>query len=435
MKKANVSKKKYIAMCLVFVISLAVIAISVSYAILSIPVAGDFTDTSAVTGDYGFTSNLNETTAINAKNLGLIDEDEIDTLAPSTSFTVRARNNREDVKYNVYLKDITISNNLIDSIGSFKWQLLKDGTVIEQGDFRNIDTVGIKKSSNVDTATTKSFDSYDLKDGIAFDGLNTTTLTFRVYILNDDVVDQTAMVNGTFSAKIGVVSYIASYKCTRASSLHTDGSSFFGSLGTIKTMPKAGDAFDCDVNGDGKFDPVNERFYFVSNTWRNGTFDQNTATLIAANNQAATSWSDSVALGPVNAITNLPNVVQWKNVSLVNETRDIYMGNTTTSISSVSTSAFDYDGRAARLLAMQELLEGCPSAVESSLSSCTWLLENTDYQDNSKPIGYWLETAYDATTAWSVLGSTAGLARSNSDVNSGLVVRPVIEVPYTKLNY
>ena len=434
MKKANVLNKKYAVMCMVFVVSLAVIAISVSYAILFIPVQGDPTESSLVTGDYGFTSNLNETTAINAKNLGLINEDEIDSLAPSTSFTVRARNNREDIKYNVYLKDITISNNLIDSIGSFKWQLLKDGTVIEQGDFRNLDTVGIKKASNVDTATTKSYDSYDLKDGLAFDGLNTTTLTFRVYILNDDIVDQTAMVNGTFQAKIGVVSYIASYKCTRAKTLHTAGSSYFGNKGTLKTMPEAGDAFDCDVNGDGKFDSTNERYYFVSNTWRNGSFNQNSATLIAANNRTVSSWSDSVSSGPTTILNNLPTIVQWKNVELTGTTRNIYQGSSLASASTVAATGFDYDGRAARLLTAQELLEACPDA-ESSLDSCTWLMENTYYQNSSMPTGYWLETAADNTSIWTVNGSSENVSYASSDNSTDYGIRPVIEVPYTKIDY
>ena len=434
MEKANISKPKYIAMCLVFVVALAVIAISVSYAILFIPVTGDFSESSIETGDYKFNSNLDQSTGIDAKNLGLIEEDEIGALAPSASFSVRAQNNRTDVRYNVYLKDIAISNNLIDSIGSFKWQLLKDGAVIEQGDFRNIDTVGIKNSNNIDTQTMKYFESYDLKDGLAFNGLNTTEYTFRVYILNDDVVDQTAMTNGTFQAKLGVSSYIASYKCTRAKTLHVVNGTTYGNLGTLRTTPNAGDAFDCDVNGDGKFDTENERFYYVSHAWKDGNFLQTDAVLVSANSIEASSWGASASAGPASTLNSLPLSSKWRNVDLISTTRNIYQGTSTEDLTTVAKNGFIYSEKTTRLLTAQELLEACPDAT-TSLNSCKWLLENTKYQNANMLAGYWLETAYNGNDIWVVDGENNNLTHAVSTDETNYAVRPVIEVQYSNIDY
>ena len=56
---------------------------------------------------------------------------------------------------------------------------------------------------------------------------------------------------------------VEAYVCKRASSLHTSGNKTYGRLGSGSTLT-VGDAFDCDVNGDGTFDSTNERFYYVS---------------------------------------------------------------------------------------------------------------------------------------------------------------------------
>ena len=44
----------------------------------------------------------------------------------------------------------------------------------------------------------------------------------------------------------------------------------YGNLGTSGTLT-SGDAFDCDVNGDGVYDPSTERFYYVSDYYNTGT--------------------------------------------------------------------------------------------------------------------------------------------------------------------
>ena len=59
----------------------------------------------------------------------------------------------------------------------------------------------------------------------------------------------------------------------------------YGNLGTSGTLT-SGDAFDCDVNGDGVYDSNTERFYYVSDYYNTSTksFESDTAVLIYYNN-------------------------------------------------------------------------------------------------------------------------------------------------------
>ncbi|MBO5096245.1 MAG: hypothetical protein J6B98_05175, partial [Bacilli bacterium] len=99
-----------------------------------------------------------------------------------------------------------------------------------------------------------------------------------------------------------------SYKCIRATTLHTEectrtsdgcyaaGYKTNGSKGTTtitygnekptEDVLTSGDAFDCDVNGDGTYDATTERFYYVSDLYNTTSkeFDSNYAVLVYYNN-------------------------------------------------------------------------------------------------------------------------------------------------------
>ena len=173
----------------------------------------------------------------------------------------------------------------------------------------------------------------------------------------------------------------------------------YGNLGT-KGVLTSGDAFDCDVNGDGVYDSATERFYYVSDMTNGVTQDSNTAVLIYYNNVSGGLPSNSTAYaydssgknnnGPVTAIKQLPTTRQWKNVSLTNTTRAIIneSGGNTTSTGDLPT-AFSYEGYAARLLTYQEVYDGCYDettdiTLYKGLSNkCKYLMENTKYSSSS----------------------------------------------------
>ena len=255
--------------------------------------------------------------------------------------------------------------------------------------------------------------------------------------------------------------------CKRATTLHTetcsteDNSAYcqadgyalndtitYGNLGTKGTLT-SGDAFDCDVNGDGVYDAATERFYYVSDMTNGVTQDSNTAVLIYYNNVSGGVASNSTAYaydesgsnnnGPVTALAQLPTTSQWKNVSLINTARDI-----TDEKNTVRKSAFSYAGYAARLITAQEVSAGCGFTVRNNYttgelsSKCKYLMENTQYSSSSlKTYGEWLESprASYSYNAWRVYASTRYVSHSTVTNTGDYGVRPAIEVLKSNISY
>ena len=135
---------------------------------------------------------------------------------------------------------------------------------------------------------------------------------------------------------------------------------------------KSGDAFDCDVNGDGKYNSDTERFYYVSDYYNTRTkeFESDTAVLIYYSNVENGKPSNSKLVaydisgenyhGPRTAIEELPSTSEWKNVSLKNTSRSISAISSNGDATNVTTggplpNSYSYLGKAARLLTIEEI--------------------------------------------------------------------------------
>ena len=141
----------------------------------------------------------------------------------------------------------------------------------------------------------------------------------------------------------------------------------YGNLGTDDIL-STGDAFDCDVNGDGEYNSTNERFYYLSDLNANSNY----AVLVYYNNVSA-GVSDSTApytymrqleqdrpvysVGPETAVLQLPTIFQWTNVKLSNVTRKLNA--IPTSQTDSTFISFSYAGYAARLLSYQDMKNDC----------------------------------------------------------------------------
>ena len=240
--------------------------------------------------------------------------------------------------------------------------------------------------------------------------------------------------------------------CKRATTLHTETCSqtsnycagdgyasgatiTYGNLGSGSTLT-TGDAFDCDVNGDGEYNSETERFYYVTD------MNSDTAVLIYYNNVTgglpdntksyAYNTNYSTYLGPQTAILQLPTTSQWNNISLTNTTRDIKdeLGRT-------RISGFSYEGYAARLLTYEEVQNGCYDGTivitsTAGLSTkCKFFMENTIYSSSSlKTVGPWFETpnSSGAYYAWFVRGRDRDAGSDDVNDTSSYGVRPAIEV-------
>ena len=222
--------------------------------------------------------------------------------------------------------------------------------------------------------------------------------------------------------------------CRPATSLHSSGNINFGQIPTGNTL-SAGDAFDCDVNGDGTYDAATERFYYLTDT-ANGDalliFYNNTSQV---NNVAtpkckadAIAYAPTYTEGPNTAKSELPTTAQWSNVSLYTQPRTI-----TNQTGTTVASNYVYTGKAARFANLDEIKAATsPNLNETAneLSSYTFLLENTVSYGDCRS-NYWLETTNSSSGAYIINGASNAQSLGHANGNSG--VRPVIEVPYASI--
>ena len=241
--------------------------------------------------------------------------------------------------------------------------------------------------------------------------------------------------------------------CKRATILHTDGIHTFGNLGTSGTLT-SGDAFDCDVNGDGVYDSNAERFYYVSDYYNTSTksFESDISVLIYYNNVNAGNPDNSKLYaydnsgenfhGPRTAIKELPTTSQWSNISLKNTTRSILneSGSDTTTGGTLPND-FSYVEYAARFLTVQETNIACKTNGvwdNGKLNSCIYMLENTSYESNNiVNSGYWLENALssDAGGVWTIYSANVYIDNYYVSYTGDFGVRPAIEVSKTNMEY
>jgi len=233
----------------------------------------------------------------------------------------------------------------------------------------------------------------------------------------------------------------------------------YGNCGTNGTL-KSGDAFTCDVNGDGNFDELLERFYYVSDYYntKNKSFESDTAVLIYYNdvyngipcNSEIYFYENNGVnyLGPTGITVHLPTKEQWNNVSLKNSSRAIlseyrtYHNRNSTANGTLPT-AFSYSNYSSRFLTAQELMNACSmnqvgTKTYGELEKCIYLMENTQFSiDIIDSGGYWLETPHYSSAyreVWSVHGFYRAVIEHSAN-NGSKSARPVIEVLKSKISY
>lgn len=355
---------------------------------------------------------------------------------------------------------------------SYKIKILDDTDMINEDNCQNnlLDKSKIRVSINKGEAFTLSdaeASGFTVEKG-TLEASDVKNYEIRIWIKEDSGNE---VLGKHYHGKIvveGVNTKSATKLCKRATTLHkeicanTDTSWFcqadgysigseieYGSLGTKGTLT-SGDAFDCDVNGDGTYDSETERFYYVSDATNGITTDSNTAVLIYYSNVSSGIASKSTTYaydesnenwhGPVTAIKQLPTTSQWKT-RLTNTKRQITTETNATSTSGgVLPTDFSYEGYAARLLTAQEVNTGCGFTIgygnfgEIS-TSCKYMYENTSYTNANTSNIWYLESPYnsDSINVWSISSTTRDGNPSDSNILGG--VRPAIEVQKSNISY
>ena len=346
----------------------------------------------------------------------------------------------------------------------------------------NTYTITYNGNGNTSGSTSSSSHSYNVPKALTTNGFVRKDYIFNGWNTSPNgsgtsYSNGQSVVNLATSGNVTLYAQWRKATCTRATKLNTEtclgntnwcvpevgyGNTItYGNATVTQGVLKTGDAFDCDVNGNGKYDTDSsgnstERFYYVSDLWNmpiNGsnTYNTNVAVLIFYTNFVSGSPSNNGAQyhsngtnysGPITAISNLPTTSTWSNVRLTSTTRQIYTKSNATSITGGTLPSVSYSGKAARLLTYQELNKGCyngSTSIESDrgLESCNFLFDHTKYSQFDVPTyGPWLETPSSGNTTLIFVASSA---KANVDTfmadATTVGVRPVIEVSKSDIYY
>ena len=316
--------------------------------------------------------------------------------------------------------------------------------------------MGTSFTSNDDGCYTFNFDDQTSGNTKALQLKNKEKITGTIKYCNGNFTNNTLVFDGqdmkTIVCKGAKKETLHTEKCEQTdSTYYCSGAGFAGKTITYGTVPekelKSGDAFDCDVNGDGTYDENTERFYYVTDK------DDNTAVLIYYNNVSKGQPSKNATYaydtskenwhGPRTAIEQLPSTSEWRNVSLTSSVRNIVTENgTKITTGGTLPDSFSYAGKAARLLTIQEVREATgikvPSWNVGELDKCNYLMENTKYSNASiGNYGYWLENPHSGFSgdAWATLVNKRFV--SNPSVSNFVErgARPAIEVLKSNIKY
>ena len=366
-------------------------------------------------------------------------------------------------------KILNVIENSKKSAAESSIKLLKDAikTQVTSGDMTETNLV-----SDESGCYTFNFDDQTSGNTKELKVKNKENITGTIKYCNGNFVNNTLSFNGqdmkTIICKKAKKETLHTEKCEQTNSTYyCSAAGLTGKTITYGTISngdlKSGDAFDCDVNGDGIYDNKTERFYYVSDYYNTSTkeFEKDTAVLIYYNNVSEGKPSNTKASaydisgenwhGPVTAIEELPSTSEWKNVSLTNSVRSIIaQDGTNKTIGETLPNGFSYAGKSARLLTIQEVrkatgIDSIPTWQFGELDSFNYLLENTKYSNGSVGnYGYWLENPHSeySNYAWVVYGSSRNVGGIYNLVSDGTVsntmhrgVRPAIEVPKSNIEY
>lgn len=229
--------------------------------------------------------------------------------------------------------------------------------------------------------------------------------------------------------------------CKAATKLHTNdsGSVTYGTLpnGTIK----AGDAFDCDVNGNNVFEEEFERFYYLAP--ENGEVTSTRYVLIYSSNTAlfgsivlkttdkTSSYSagviENVQAAPKTAVKSLPTKDMWNNTSLLAPGK---VNITDESKVVVKVPNYDYSNTLTRFPRLTEMMSVINKNTISDLTNNNSLSAYSFLFENLGTIkGYWFEEVASSskTEGWVVDNTKKSVSKvSTGSTNYG--TRPVIVV-------
>jgi len=174
--------------------------------------------------------------------------------------------------------------------------------------------------------------------------------------------------------------------------------------------PAAGNAYDCDVNGDGTYDPEQERFYYLAD-------DGTNARLIYYSNYDVDKPDLTLSEHYGTSITRLPSKTHWTNSSLVE---------------------YD-DGNISRFITAADYISACGInesnfTASGTLKNCIFIAERTQFvkpktNDDQYRAGIWFHKEQSTDKYYRIQTTSKKAEVPSKGPNSDNSARPVIQVP------
>jgi hypothetical protein len=200
-KEQVVTKKNNTLKIVVLILALLVIVISVSFSYYTARISGEASKTAVTAATLDLTTDLETVNVINNTNIRLIEASDKEKKAETVTFNVtNPSTSTVSAKYFIYLKEINLSKNLYSSY--FKWELLKNGSVIASGTFANANRTSTASDGEANNVLTTADDIELNTDAITIDPDNKDEIVFRIWLENDTTVNQINLTEGSFSGKL-----------------------------------------------------------------------------------------------------------------------------------------------------------------------------------------------------------------------------------------
>lgn len=193
-----------------------VVGISYAYFLTNIKGGNTTISGTATTSDFTLDLITDNSGYIAATDLIPIKEVYIENRAAKGMFSVSTINetgnqNVNPIAFNISLTDLTITNGLRDAVNnSFKWSITcencSDTSNDKSGSFSALTNLVPASSTSTNGITTYKYNNYALADNyqLIICPSTTQTYTLRIWIDWLDDVEQSSILNQTFSAKVAI---------------------------------------------------------------------------------------------------------------------------------------------------------------------------------------------------------------------------------------
>ncbi len=204
--RTNNSLTKYAVMTIVFVSSVVLLGISLSYAYFTATFSGVGETAPGNAAVLNVTTTLTTVPVINAARLALIESTEYKSKAEKISFSVtNEATSNINAKYTIKMVEMSMSKNLFSQY--FKWKIIiNEGSPNEQSFTGNFADSNITEegTTELDKVTELTKILVGEEEALTLKANSTDQITFYMWLENAENIDQMYLTNGDFQGKLSL---------------------------------------------------------------------------------------------------------------------------------------------------------------------------------------------------------------------------------------